>query len=73
MSTITLKIDTEHLDAQAVQDIQAILFRASIAAQRERAGFHVLYPLEVENSELVVGTENGWAARFGFDKNKPKL
>lgn len=72
MSTITLKIDTEHLDRIALDDIESILRRAATAAIHERDGFLPIYPYELHLGEEIQGS-GGAAARFGFDKNKPKL
>lgn len=73
MSTITLKIDTEHLDHQAIHEIQSILFRSVQPAIDEREGFTGLYPLDIVGRGAVFGIDNKPTARFGFDKNKPKL
>lgn len=73
MSTITITIDTDHLDPQAVADLGSILRRSIAPAAHETAGLVATYPVEVVMEESLEGWQNGTVARFGFDKNKPRL
>lgn len=72
MSTITIKIDTDNLDEIAMHEIQAILRRSATAAENVRLGVLGSFPYEVVLGETLIGT-GGAVAKFGFDKNKPKL
>lgn len=73
MSTITITIDTDHLDRQAAADISDILNRSVHPAEVESVGARQSYPIAVELGEALEGSMGGTVARFGFDKNKPKL